>query len=73
MLNTKVLLRDIGVALYGIGWEAEMARRRGVDVRIVRRWYAGTSPIPKNVWPQLRDEIKSRKLDLEELLDRLPR
>jgi hypothetical protein len=73
MLNTKALLRDIGVALYGIGWEAEMARRRGVDVRIVRRWYAGMKPIPQNVWQQLRDEIKSRKLDLEELLDRLPR
>ena len=49
MQNKKTLLRDIGVALYGIGWEAEMARRRGVDVRIVRRWYTGTSLIPQNV------------------------
>jgi hypothetical protein len=73
MLNTKALLRDIGVALYGIGWEAEMARRRGVDVRTMRRWFTGTSPIPENVWPQLRDEIRKRNLDLEELLRRLPK
>ena len=73
MLNTKTLLRDIGLALYGIGWEAEIALRRRVDVRIVRRWFVGTSSIPEDVWPQLRDEILKRKLDLEELLDRLPR
>jgi hypothetical protein len=31
----RSLLRDIGVALYGNGWEAEIARRRGVDTHLL--------------------------------------
>ena len=73
MRNLKILLHDIGVALYGAGWEVELARRAGVDVRIVHRWYSGLRPIPENLWPQLRDEIRRRKLDLDELLQRLPK
>ena len=72
MRNLKAFLRDIGVALYGLGWEAELARRRGVDVRTVRAWYAGRKPIPESLWLQLRDEIGKRKLDLDELQSRLP-
>jgi hypothetical protein len=73
MRNTKVLLRDIGVALYGVAWEAEMARRRGVDPRTVRGWCTGMRAIPDHLWQQLRDEIQIRKLELDELLDQLPK
>jgi hypothetical protein len=72
MQNLKILLRDIGVALHGIGWEAELARRRGVGTGTVRAWYVGKKPIPEDLWPQLKDELRKRRLDLDELADRLP-
>jgi hypothetical protein len=72
MRNLKALLRNIGVALYRLGWEAELARRRGTDVRTVRAWYAGRKPIPESLWLELRDEIGKRKLDLDELQSWLP-
>ena len=72
MRNLKTLLHDIGVALYGIAWEAELARRYGTDTRTVRAWYTGHKPIPDHLWTQLRDEIRRRKLDLDELLNRFP-
>jgi hypothetical protein len=70
---TKLLLRNIGIALYGVDWEAQLAQRRGVDKRKVHRWHIGSSPIPESLWLQLRVEIRLRKLELEELLDQLPK
>lgn len=38
--------RALGLALFGPGWQTEMARRLDVLPRTVRRWAAGDTPVP---------------------------
>jgi len=71
MRNGNVLLREIGVTLYGNGWESQVAKDLAVDPRFVRRWLNGTSVIPDATWPKLRKKLQLRKLELEALIERL--
>lgn len=67
------LLREIGEAMDGDRWMTAMARRRQVNERTVRRWASGEFPIPAGLWAELRDDIRARRVDLGELLRKLPR
>ncbi len=71
MRNGSVLLREIGVTLYGNGWEGQVAKDLAVDPRIVRRWVNGNVMIPDATWPKLRNKLQLRKLELEALVERL--
>ena len=42
-------LRALGLAMFGPSWQAEMARRLGVSSRSLRRWAAGTAPVPPGI------------------------
>jgi hypothetical protein len=47
---TQELFNEVGAALYGPRWQAgDFADDLGVSVRNVRRWMAGTAPIPEGV------------------------
>jgi hypothetical protein len=70
--QASLLLREAGIILYGEKWRPEMARRRNVSPMTVRRWATATGPIPGQVWVELRGELRSRKLLIESVLDRLP-
>ena len=70
--QASLLLREAGIILYGENWRPEMARRRNISPMAVRRWANATGPIPDQVWVELRDELRSRKLVIEGLLERLP-
>jgi hypothetical protein len=67
-----LLLRDIGVVLYGPAWRPEMARRRSVSSFVVKRWETELQPVPERVWMELRDELRVHRLLVDELLERLP-
>jgi hypothetical protein len=67
-----LLLRNIGVALYGPAWRPEMARRRNVSSFVIRRWETGVQTIPERVWVELRDELRAHRLLLDDLLEQLP-
>jgi hypothetical protein len=45
-VTLALLLRDIGVALYGPTWRPEMARHRNVSNIVVKRWELGVQVIP---------------------------
>lgn len=42
-------LRAAGEALYGHQWQTAMARDLGVAARSVRRWVAGSLPVPRPI------------------------
>jgi hypothetical protein len=70
--QAALLLREVGVTLYGQNWRAEMARRRNVTPMIVRRWETASKPIPEQLWTELREELQRRKQLMDSLLERLP-
>ena len=43
---TPSTLRAAGEALYGLRWQCELARALDVADRTLRRWVAGSHPIP---------------------------
>ena len=43
---TAADLAQVGAVLYGARWQSALARDLGVSDRTVRRWVAGTSPVP---------------------------
>lgn len=67
------LLHEVGAALYGPRWQAELARQRGVDLRRVQRWAAGEFRVPAGIWAELRVDIEARRGALAALARKLPR
>lgn len=47
-------LREIGEALYGTGWQSDLAADLGVAERTVRRWLSGAQIIPDGVAAEVR-------------------
>lgn len=41
-------------SLYGAGWQAKLARDLVRDIRTIRRWKTGESPVPQVVVEWLR-------------------
>jgi hypothetical protein len=68
---TPDLLREVGEALYGPRWQSDLAADLGVTDRTVRRWAAGSTPMPDGVIDDLRATVKSRTGDLAKILKRL--
>ena len=58
---TPDLLREAGEALYGASWQAELARDLGVSDRTMRRWAAGTHPMPAGLDRNLLDICSKRQ------------
>jgi hypothetical protein len=50
-------------ALYGAGWQSKLARDLVRDIRTIRRWKSGESPVPKVVveWLEKRQAETNRK------------
>jgi Protein of unknown function (DUF1488) len=60
-LNSDALiLRQIGEALYGATWQAELSKAIGVSDRSMRRWAAGTDAVPSGVWRDIHYHAESR-------------
>ena len=65
---TPARLTTIGRALYGERWQSSLARVLGVSDRTVRRWVAGSSPVPDGVWGELRELMRARAGEIRGLL-----
>lgn len=65
------LLVECGEALYGPMWQSALARDLGVNDRTVRRWVAGTSPVPVGLYVDLLRLTQERAQVLDELAPRL--
>jgi hypothetical protein len=43
--------------LYGAGWQSKLARDLVRDIRTIRRWKTGESPVPKAVEEWLQERV----------------
>jgi succinate dehydrogenase flavin-adding protein (antitoxin of CptAB toxin-antitoxin module) len=57
---TPDTLRQIGEALYGDTWQAQMTRLLDIDSRRVAHWLEGTRPIPDRILTELVAELRRR-------------
>ena len=48
-------------SLYGAGWQTKLARDLVRDIRTIRRWKTGESPVPKVVQAWLQVRCRSAK------------
>lgn len=71
-MNSNAMLREVGEALYGPRWQADIARDIQVADRTVRRWAAGANKVPMSVLTELRAVCRERILILQDVIDRLP-
>jgi pyocin large subunit-like protein len=55
---TPAELRAIGEALYGPVWQTKLARVVPANVRTVRRWLSGKSPVRPVVAARIRALVK---------------
>jgi hypothetical protein len=61
---TPELLRQGGEALYGPLWHAPLANDLGIADRTIRRWIAGSAPIPDAVRLELAELCRKRSAAL---------
>lgn len=61
-------LRAAGEALFGQQWQSPLARDLGVSDRSMRRWVAGTHPIPDRLQGEVAKLIQKRIRTLEKLV-----
>ena len=65
------LLEQCGVAMYGVSWQASMAKDLKVDKRTVRRWCSGASPMPIGVWYDIIDVQEKIIREIHEISKRI--
>lgn len=65
------LLVEAGEALYGPLWQSALARDLDISDRTVRRWVAGTSPVPAGLYIDLLRLTQERAAVLDALAGRL--
>ena len=58
-------LEAIGQALFGQHWATDLALRLNVADRTIRRFVAGTRPIPDWLAPELRQLAKDRPAEIK--------
>ena len=59
---TAAELTEAGKALYGHGWQTRLAEALGVDGSTVRRWVAGSVPVPNVAAAAIRCFVERRAL-----------
>lgn len=60
-MSDVAFLRAAGAALHGDRWQVPLSRDLGVSDRSVRRWDAGTAPVPDRVEEELVGLLEARK------------
>lgn len=56
---------QIGMKLFGRGWQTDIAEQLGVAPRTVRRWIAGERSMPEDISLRVHRVIDKRALDLQ--------
>lgn len=67
MTNDSRRLEACGEALHGKQWRLELAQALGVSERTIRRWAAGSSPVPAGAWTDLEAMLLERAARLKAL------
>jgi hypothetical protein len=67
MSDDPSMLAECGESLFGKQWRVELAQALDVSERTVRRWAAGTSPVPGDVWLEINSLLSNRAKRLREM------
>lgn len=70
-MTPQSLLEEVSQALFRSWWPVGLGEILGVHERSVRRWQAGTHPIPEGIFPELATECRKRATGLNKLADAL--
>ena len=78
-LHHRSLLVSAGLLLFGGGWQESLSKALvspntdhiGISSSLLRRWIAGSRPIPPWVWPQLSKALRTKLVSVEECLEDL--
>ena len=73
MNDDPSLLAECGELLFGQKWRVELAEALDVSERTVRRWAAGTSPVPNDVWNEINSLLSARAKRWREMASLLRR
>lgn len=67
-MTTNKLLCEVGEALYGPRFQADLARDLKVSDRTMRRWVAGQTLPPKDVLLELQHILIERSISITRLI-----
>jgi hypothetical protein len=67
MNNAPSMLAECGESLFGTKWRVDLGQALGVSERTVRRWAAGSSPVPDDVWTEIGALLFNRAKRLRDL------
>ena len=70
-MQSFTLFGQIGRALFGSHWQADLARALDVNVRTVRRWGAGQEAPPPGVWRDLEEIAIERGAELALIVEEI--
>lgn len=69
---TPELFSRIGKALYGPQWGAlDFSADLGVAERTIRRWIAGSAPIPASILPELLSLCEESRTELADIIGQI--
>jgi len=65
------LLEEIGRMLWGPNWKGPLAEAIQHQRKAVADWAGGRQPVPAGVWSELREMMRRRRHQLDELAPRV--
>jgi hypothetical protein len=73
MTDKTSLLHEIGKTLYGMRWQAALARDPYVSAseRTMRRWASGEDAMPDGAWLDLARLLETRAINLRRFRKRI--
>lgn len=71
MSDPRELIREAGIACYGVRWQAALARVLGINIRTIRRWTSGEDTPRPRVWADIKGLAQHRRNQLTYLIAKL--
>jgi hypothetical protein len=69
--NDAELLEKVGQMLWGTAWKGPLAEAVRHQRTAVADWAGGRQPVPAGVWSELREVMRRRRHQLDELAPRV--
>lgn len=72
-MDDASLIVEVGHALWGATWKGPMAEAVRHRNGMVADWASGRIPVPAGVWSELRELMRQRRHEFDELTPRIQR